>query len=132
MVASFTTYAEILTPDHVQMKAYRSGIKKNPTGLLLQGILERTGGVYALKLELPEEFREKMRRVAELTSDEKLLRVANLSEMTVSLEHLRHVDPRTTHVVSGYRLNYTREESERLGLRHEGPFDPRNTIRLGQ
>jgi hypothetical protein len=129
-MAIFTTYAEVLTPDHVQSRAYNSGIKKNPPGLLLQDILERTGGVYELKLELPDEFREKIRRVAELTSDEKLLHVANLSGMTISLEHLRHLDPRATRIVSGYRLNYTREESERLGLQHEGPFDPKNTIHL--
>jgi hypothetical protein len=127
-MARFTTYAEILTPDHAQMKAYTAGIQKNRPGLLLQGILERSGGAYETTTHISEKYREAIRKVAELTSDEKLLSVASLSEVVVSLEHLRHVDPQTTRIVLGWRLDYTAEESERLGLNHVGPYDPRNTI----
>jgi hypothetical protein len=129
-MAIFITYAEILTEDHTSMRAYKAGITKKHPGLLIQDILDDTGGVYAYNLRLPEEVRERVRRVAELTSDKALLGVANLPEVTVSLENLRYVDPRTTRVVCGHRLYYTPEESDRLGLRHEGPFDPRNTIHI--
>jgi hypothetical protein len=45
----------------------------------------------------------------------------------VSLEHLRHVDPRTR-IVVGYRLDVTPAESPRLRNRLALPPDP--TIRL--
>ncbi len=130
-MATFTAYAEILTPDHIQSKAYAAGIRKSPPGILLQDILRQTGGVYEVELDLPEKFREEILKVAELTSDEKLIHIASLPKAPVSLEHLRHADPRTTRIVLGHQLTPTPEESERLGLKHEGPYDPRNTIRTG-
>jgi|ERR1022692_5131163 hypothetical protein len=130
-MATFTAYAEILTPDHTQFKAYEAGIRKNPPGLLLQDVLRQTGGVYEIELDLPEKFREQIRQVAELTSDEKLIDIASLPKAPVSLEHLRHLDPRTTRIVCGHQLTYAPGESERLGLKHEGPYDPRNTIVTG-
>jgi hypothetical protein len=127
-VAAFTTYAEILTSDHPQWKAYTSGIKKMPPGLPLKDLLEQNGGVYALTIKLTDAFRRQVRKVAELTSDEALLDVANSTEVTISLDHFRHVDPAKTRIVCGYRLDYTKEESARLGLGHKGPYDPRNTM----
>jgi hypothetical protein len=127
-MASFTTYAEILTADHAQMKMYIAGIKKNPPGLVLQDVLAQTGGVYRMNTGLPEEFREEIRKVAELTDDERLLDVASLPEVSVSLEHLRHLDPQTR-IVVGCRLKVTPEESTRLGLEYKGQIDPRTTIR---
>ncbi len=126
-MATLTAYAEILTPEHIQYKAYKAGIKKGLPGVVLEDILRQTGGVYEVQLDLPVRFREEIRQVAELTSDEELLHIASLPKAPVSLEHLRDVDP-GTRIVMGHRLNYTREESERLGLRHEGPYDPRTTI----
>ena len=127
-MATLTAYAEILTPDHIQFKAYQAGIKKNRPGVLLADLLRQTGGVYEVQLDLSPRFQEEIRQVAELTSDEELLRIASFPKAPVSLEHLRHVDPRTTRIVLGHRLSYTQEESERLGFSHEGPYDPRNTI----
>ena len=127
-MATFRTYAELLTPDSIQYKAYKAGIKKNRPGRLLQDILDQTGGVYEIKHVLSDSFREEIRQVAELTSDEELLRIARLPSISVSLEHFRHADPKTTRIVLGHSLSYTQEESERLGLAHKGPYDPRNTI----
>jgi hypothetical protein len=129
-MATLTAYAEILTPNHIQFKAYEAGIKKNPPGVLLEDLLRQTGGVYEVQLDLPARFREEIRQVAELTSDEQLLRIASQPKAPVSLEHLRHADPRTTRIVLGHRLNYTQEESEQLRNTDEGRFDPRNTIRI--
>jgi hypothetical protein len=127
-MAEYTAYAEVLTPDHLQYKAYAAGIKKNPPGVLLQDILEETGGAYRYEMYLSEEFRADLLEVARLTSDTALARVAALPKAPISLEHLRHLDPRTTRIVLGHRLNLTEEESRRLGVRHEGPHDPRDTI----
>jgi hypothetical protein len=126
-MAKFVTYAEILTPDHIQWQAYKSGIKKNPPGVVLKDILERTGGTYEIRIDLSQATRDQVRRVAELTADEELLSVANQTAVTVSLDHLRDVDPQTR-IVCGYRLDYTAEESERLGLNQKGAYDPRKTI----
>jgi hypothetical protein len=38
-------------------------------------------------------MRDDLREVAELTSDEDLRRIADLSEVPVPLGHLRHLDP---------------------------------------
>jgi hypothetical protein len=127
-MATFQAYAEILTPDHAQYKMYEAGIRKNRPGILLEDLLRQTGGAYEVRHILPPEFREDLRKVAELTSDQELLRIASLPEIPISLEHFRHADPKTTRIVFGHVLEYTPEESERLGLRHKGPYDPRTTI----
>ena len=126
-MATFSTYAEVLTPEHIQWKAYTSGIKKNPPGVTIKTILDHTGGVYENRIDLTEEFREEARKVAALTDDSTLMKIAALPAVTVSLEHLRHLDPQTR-IVCGYRLDYTAEESERLGLGRQGPFNPASTI----
>lgn len=127
-MAKFTTYAEIVTADSLATGLYRAGIKKAPPGLLLRDVLRHSGGAYEKKLRLSLRFREQVRDVARLTNDADLLRIADMDEVTVSLEHLRNADPETTRVSIGYRLDYTREESDRLGLGHEGPHDPSNTV----
>ena len=62
---------------------------------------------------LPDKSREDIREIAELASDDQLLRISELPEVPVSLEHLRHVDPQTR-IVVGYRLDVTPAESLRL------------------
>jgi hypothetical protein len=127
-MAEFSAYAEVLTPDHHQYKAYAAGIKKNPPGRLLQDVLDETGGEYAYEMYLADQLRENIRAVARLNSDSELAHIATLAKVPISLEHLRHVDPRTTRIVLGHRFSVTEAESRSLGLGHEGPFDPRNTI----
>jgi hypothetical protein len=127
-MATFTAYAKVLTPDDIQYRAHEAGIVKNPPGTLLEEILDWTGGVYEVQLPLGVKLREDIRRVAELTSDEELRRIASQPTAPVSLEHLRHLDPRTTRIVLGHMLTYAEGESERLGLGHQGPYDPSKTI----
>src|SRR6266567_6374126 len=118
-MATFRTYAEVLRPDHPMMKLYKAWITWLPSryrpaeieqgmraepGAVLGDILERTGGAYETTTRLTPKFREDIREIAELTSDDQLLRIAELAEVPVSLEHLRHVDPQTR-VVVGYRLD---------------------------
>jgi hypothetical protein len=100
-------------------------------GVVLGDILRRTGGVYETTTRLNPKFREDIRAIAELASDDELLRIAELPEVPVSLEHLRHVDP-PTRIVVGYRLNVSPAESPRLRRRLALPPDPRITLHFDQ
>lgn len=126
-MAVFTVYAEVLTPEHAQMKAFTRGITKKLPGQTLRDILHQTGGVYETKGHFTPEFREQIRQVAELTSDEHLSAIAELPDVPISLDHLRGLDPETR-IVSGCRLTYEPGESERLGLVETEPPDPRTTF----
>jgi hypothetical protein len=131
-MAEYAPYAMIVTPDLIQTKAYAAGIKKTPPGVLLQDILNETGGVYEYEMYLTPEFKGELNEVAKLTGDAELAHIATLTKAPIPLGHLRNVDPHTTRIVLGHKLNYTEEESRALGLRHEGPFDPRNTIYINR
>ena len=115
-MATFRTYAEVLRPDHVQVKAYEAGLTCGPPGLILADILQRTGGVYETTLPMDPRMRDDLREVAELTSDEDLRSIADLSEVPVPLGHLRHLDPQTR-IVMGARLDYTDQERRWLSSR---------------
>ena len=100
-------------------------------GVVLGDVLQRTGGVYETTTRLTPKFREDIREIAELTSDDELLRIAELPEVPVSLEHLRHVDPQTR-ILVGYRLDVTPAESPRLRRRLALPPDPRITLHFDE
>jgi hypothetical protein len=145
-MATFRTYAEILRPDHPLMKNHARTTKWRPSphrpaeieqamraepGVVLGDVLQKTGGAYETTTRLEPKFREDIREIAELTSDDQLLRIAELPEVPVSLEHLRHVDPQTR-IVVGYRLNVSPAESPRLRRRLALPPDPRITLHFDQ
>ena len=67
------------------MKLYRARIEKRLPCAVLADVLMQTGGAYETTTPLTGKFREYIREVAELTSDE-LLRMAELPEAPVSLE----------------------------------------------
>jgi hypothetical protein len=92
-------------------------------GVVLGDVLQQTDGVYETTTRMTPKFRE----VAELTSDDQLLRIAELAEVPVSLEHLRQVDPQTR-ILIGYRLDVTPAESPRLRRRLTLPPDPAITL----
>jgi hypothetical protein len=145
-MATFRTYAEVLRPDHPLMKnkarttswspsRYRSAeieqdIRAEP-GVVLVDVLHRTGGAYETTTRLTPKFREDIRELAELTSDDELRTIAELPEVPVSLEHLRHVDPHTR-ILVGYRLDVTPAESPRLRRRLALPPDPRITLHFDE
>src|ERR1700734_1497987 len=112
-MASFRTYAEVLRPDDVTVKMHEAGIVERPPGLVLEDVIQGSGGVYEVTLPLGSRLQEEIREVAELTSDEQLLAIAKLGEVPISLEHFRHLDPQTR-IIMGCILDVTPEESERL------------------
>ena len=107
----------------MQVRAYEAGLTCGPPGLVLADILQRTGGVYETTLPLPPRMRTDLREVAELTSDEHLRKIAELSEVPVPLGHLRHLDPQTR-IVVGARLDFTGDEGLRLDRGRQTPPDP--------
>ena len=145
-MATFRTYAESLRPDHPLMKIHKAALTWRPSryrpaeiervmraepGVVLGDVLQRTGGVYETTTRMIPKFREDMREIAELTSDDQLLRIAELAEVPVSLEHLRQVDPQTR-ILIGYRLDVTPVESPRLRRRLALPPDPAITLHFDQ
>lgn len=94
-MATFRTYAEVLTPGHPLMKPGRVKVGGGLPGAVLADVLRRAGGVYEATTPLTEKFRDDIRAVAELTSDDELRRIAELPEVPVSLENCRRLDPQT-------------------------------------
>jgi hypothetical protein len=125
-VASFKTYAEVLRPDDIAVRAFEAGITKCPPRLTLGDVLKRTGGAYETTVPLSPRFRDHIREVADLSGDEHLLRIAELEEVRISLEKFRDLDPQTR-IAIGCRLDPTPEESARLP-RDEHPPDPKDTL----
>lgn len=114
-MAIFRAYAKVLEPDDPAMRIYEAGFPACPgqPGHVLADVLRRTGGVYETTALLAPEFRDDIREVAELTSDAGLLAIADLTEVPVSLEHLRGLDPQTR-IVIRTELRYEGDESARL------------------
>ena len=117
-VATIRAYAEALRPDHVMVKAYEAGLTCGPPGLVLADIVQRSGGVWETTVPVSPPMREDLQELAELTSDEQLRKLAELSEVPVPLGHLRHLDPQTR-IVLGFRLDYTDAERQCLSSKPE-------------
>jgi hypothetical protein len=145
-MATFRTYAEALRPDHPLVKIHTAALTWRPSryrpaeieaamraepGVVLGDVLQQTGGIYETTTRLMPKFREDIREIAELTADDQLLRIAELAEAPVSLEYLRHADPRIR-IIIGYRLEVTPAESPRLGRRLALPPDPTITLHFDQ
>jgi hypothetical protein len=145
-MATFRTYAEVLRPDHPMMKIRKATTTWRPSryrpadieqdlraepGVVLGDVLQRNGGAYETTTRLTPKFREDLREIAELTSDDQLLRIAELPEVPVSLEHLRRADPQIR-IIVGYRLDVTPAESPRLRRRLALPPDPAITLHFDE
>lgn len=128
-MATFRTYAEVLTPDHHLMRMYQKGIQEELPGVVLADVLRRTGGVYETTMPLTAKFRDDIRAAAELTSDDRLLAVAELAEAPVSLENCRQLDPQTR-IAMFSRLDVSPAETPRWRRIPPGgiPATPRHGI----
>jgi hypothetical protein len=127
-MARFYTYAEVLSPDHVQWEVHARGLGcGRAPGLVLQEVLDRNGGRYETTLPVSDGIREQARICAQVSGDEEMARIASLSGVTISLEHLRGLDP-GTRIVCGYGLRDFTEAARGRLPRHEGPVDPATII----
>ena len=104
-MARFYTFAEVLTPEHIEWEVHARGLGcgREP-GLVLHEVLDRNGGRYEITMPMGERIREQARICAQVSGDEEIARIASLSEVTISLEHLRGLDP-GTRIVCGYGLD---------------------------
>lgn len=114
-MAIFRAWAKVLEPADPSMRIYEAGLRACPgqPGLVLADVLRRSGGVYATTTPLLPHFRDQIREAAELTSDAGLLAIAELTEVPVSLEHLRGLDPQTRIVIRS-ELHYEADEVARV------------------
>ena len=109
-MATFSTSAEVLKPAENPLK--RGQGKVLPSGFVLADVLRQTGGAYQTAILMSGKFRDWIRAVAQLTSDDELLRIAELPEVPVSLENCRELDPQTRFVVV-FRLDVSVAETPR-------------------
>ena len=93
-MATFSTFVEVLTPDDPFLK--RGQEKVFSPGFVLADVLRQTGGTYQTTAPMSGKFRVCIRAVARLTSDDDLLRIADLPEVPVSLENCRQLDRKPT------------------------------------
>lgn len=129
-MARFYTFAEVLTPEHIQWEVHARGLGcgREP-GLVLHEVLDGNGGRYEITMPVGERIREQARICAQVSGDEEMARIASLSEVTISLEHLRGLDP-GTRIVCGYGLeDFTDAERGRLP-RIEDPSIPPGSSRV--
>jgi hypothetical protein len=119
-LAIFRAYAKVLGPGDPAMRIYEAGLRVCPgqPGLVLADVLRRTGGVYQTTTALVPQLRDDIREVAELTSDPELLAIADLTEVPVSLDHLRGLDPQTRIVIRA-ELCYEADEGTRVSRARE-------------
>jgi hypothetical protein len=109
-MATFSTSAEVLTPAENPLK--RGQGKVLPRGFVLADALRQTGGGYQTAIPMSGKFRDCIRAVAQLTSDDELLRIAEPPEVPVSLENFRQLDPQTR-FVTVCRLDVSAAETPR-------------------
>jgi hypothetical protein len=92
-MAVFSTSAEVLRPAVNPLK--RGEGMRVPRGFVLADVLRQAGGTYQATVAMSEKFRDCVRAVAALTSDDELFRIAELPEVPVPLESCRELDPQT-------------------------------------
>ena len=115
-MATFRAYGKVLEPDDPTMRIYEAGLRTCPgePGMPLAEVLRRSGGVYQTTTPLIPHMRDDIREVAELTSDAELLVIAEMTEVPVSLEHLRGLDPQTRIIIRS-ELSYEGDEASQVG-----------------
>ena len=114
-MATFRVFAKVLEHDDPSMRIYEAGLRAcaGEPGIPLADFLGRSGGVYLTTTPLGPQLRDDIREVAELTSDAELLKIAELTEVPVSLEHLRGLDLQTRIIIRS-ELHYEENEGTRV------------------
>jgi hypothetical protein len=109
-MATCSTSADVVTPAENPLE--RGQGKRLPPGFVLADVLRQTGGIYQTTTAMSGKFRDCIRAVANLTSDDELLRIAELPEVPVPLDNCRQLDPQTR-IVMVCRLDVSPAETPR-------------------
>jgi hypothetical protein len=124
-MATFRAYAKVLEREDPTVRIYQAGLRACPgePGMPLAEVLPRSGGVYQTATPLVPHMRDDIREAAELTPDAELLKIAELTEVPVSLEHLRGLDPPTHIIIRSARTSTRRAAAGAHGkvASHHGP-----------
>jgi hypothetical protein len=111
-MAHLQAFAEIVAD--AEISGPLNGTGESP-GRPLREYLELSKGTYIYNMPIPSTQRHRLRSVAELSGDERLQGIASGGTVPISLEHLRD-RARDTLVRVGYKITYSPEEIQRLGL----------------
>ena len=88
-----------------------------PAGRLLRDLLAEVGESDSVVIPVPDADRAKLARLARLTGNASHKEMAENRERVISIKHLKRLDPDTTRVMVGYRIDWTYDEALKLGLR---------------
>jgi hypothetical protein len=111
-VAQLQSFAEIVGAEAISGPLNETG--KSP-GRPLREYLELAKGTDIYDMPVPSSDQHRLRSVARLTGDERLQGIASTGIVPISLSHLRDRDAETL-VRVGYRITYSPEEIQQLGL----------------
>ena len=72
-MARFYTFAEVLTPEHIDWEVHARGLGcgREP-GLVLHEVLDRNGGRYEITMPMGERIREQARICAQVSGDQEI------------------------------------------------------------
>jgi hypothetical protein len=111
-MAHLQAYAEIVGAEELTGPLKETGASP---GRPLREYLELSKGTYIYDMPVPPIDRTRLRSAARLSGDEELRRIATTGTVPISLDHLRERDAETL-VRVGYRIRYSPEEIQELGL----------------
>lgn len=120
-MATFHAYAEVVTDDSPQARLSDAGRLPFRPGRPLREYVE--DGRYEFQMPLANDVRAQLREAARLTGESGLSRLADSTQVTISLEHLRGLDL-DTRILCGVSINYTEEEARALQLSDPDPHGP--------
>jgi hypothetical protein len=118
-MAHLQSFAEIVGAEELTGPLNETGASQGRT---LREYLDLSKGTYVLDIPVPSVDRQRLREVAELSGDGWLAGVATTGTVSVSLEHLRDRDADKTFVRVGYKIDYSEDEVQALGIEN---IDPR-------
>jgi hypothetical protein len=119
-MARLQPYAEVVGAEELTGPLNATGMSP---GRPLREYVDMSRGTYVLDMPVPPVDRHRLRKVAEMSGDASLQEIATAGTVSISLEHLRSHDTDKTRVRVGYKIDYSEDEVQELGIEN---IDPRS------
>jgi hypothetical protein len=119
-MARLQSYAEVVGAEELTGPLNATGMSP---GRPLREYVDLSRGTYVLDMPVPPVDRQRLHKVAELSGDASLQEIATAGTVSISLEHLRNHDTDKTRVRVGYKIDYSEDEVQELGIEN---IDPRS------